>query len=159
MQVIREILYCFAISFQLSGALLIICNSYNTLSRSNLIKNFLKNSFTIKLQENSKENILNYNHEAFLDFIHLQDKNFISFLYIFIGYILGVLGEIHNKKREIIFIILLTISIIWITTKFIKYKNRNIKKITLEELENLNINPTIETADAGDIEGLFYSKK
>lgn len=48
---LKEILYCLAISLQLSGALLIIYNSYNNLSRSNLIKNFLKNSFTKQIQK------------------------------------------------------------------------------------------------------------
>lgn len=52
---LKEILYCLAISLQLSGALLIIYNSYNNLSRSNLIKNFLKNSFTKQIQKEDSE--------------------------------------------------------------------------------------------------------
>lgn len=82
----KEILYCSVISLQLSGTGLLIYNSYNNLNRDKLVKNFLKNSFTIKNQENSKvkKDILNYNYEAFLDFIQLQYKNFVSFIYIFI---------------------------------------------------------------------------
>ncbi len=74
MKVLKELLYCLAISLQLSGALLIISNSYKNLDRDNLIKNFLKNSFTIKTQEENsetKKDILSYNHEAFLDFVQL----------------------------------------------------------------------------------------
>lgn len=74
MKVLKELLYCLAISLQLSGALLIISNSYKNLDHDNLIKNFLKNSFTIKTQEENsetKKDILSYNHEAFLDFVQL----------------------------------------------------------------------------------------
>lgn len=158
---LKEILYCLAISLQLSGAILIIYNSYKNLNRDNLIKNFLKNSFTIKTQEEDseiKKDILSYNHEAFLDFIQLQYKNFISFIYIFIGYILGVLGEIYNKILGIIIIIGCTSVIIYITSKCIKAKIKKIKKINIEEIEKLNIAPNIEMATEEAIYNLFKEK-
>lgn len=155
---LKEILYCLAISLQLSGALLIVSNSYKNLDRDNLIKNFLKNSFTIKTQEEdseTKKDILSYNHEAFLDFIQLQYKNFISFIYIFVGYVLGVLGEIYNKILGIIIIIGCTSAIIYITSKCIKTKIKKTKKIDIEELEKLNIDPNLETASEEYIDSLF----
>lgn len=156
---LEEFLYCLAISLQLSGALLVVYNSYSNLKRDNLIKNFLKNSFTIKIPKNSKskKDLLNYNHEAFLDFICLQYKNFISVIYIFMGYILGIFGKINNEILEImiIIIIILTLVILFATNKAVKYKNKNIKKIELKELEELNISPTIETASDEEIESLF----
>lgn len=156
--VLKELLYCLAISLQLSGALLIISNSYKNLDRDNLIKNFLKNSFTIKTQEENsetKKDVLIYNHEAFLDFIQLQYKNFISFIYIFVGYILGVLGEIYNKILGIIIIIGCTLAIIYITSKCIKTKIKKIKKIDIEEIEKLNIDPNMETVTEEEIDSLF----
>lgn len=158
---LKEILYCLAISLQLSGAILIIYNSGKNLDRDNLIKNFLKNSFTTKTQkENSgiKKDVLIYNHEAFLDFIQLQYKNFISFIYIFVGYILGILGEIHNKILGVMIIIGCTLGVIYITSKCIKTKIKKIKKIDSEELEKLNIDPNMETATEEEIDSLFEER-
>lgn len=156
---LKEILYCLAISLQLSGALLIIYNSYNNLSRSNLIKNFLKNSFTKQIQkedsEIKKKDILIYSHEAFLDFIHLQYKNFASFICIFVGYILGVLGEIQNKMLGIIIIVIFTPFIILIINKIIDNKTKNIKEIETEELKNLNIDPSMKATPPEKIIDLF----
>lgn len=149
------IIYVFAISFQVSGALLLLFYGIST-KRDSIIRRFAGKG--IITQENEK---IDYNNEAYKQEFKNAYMNKLSFFYIATGYLLGVWGKVDEKCRLYAFlaIILLIIIIISLSniiiSKIIKRSKKVNKQIEIEDLKRLGIDPDIGVTTSEEIGKLF----
>lgn len=157
----RTIIYILSLSFQVAGALLLLFFAKST-KRENVVRNFVGNGI-IKIDNNTME--LDYDTNAFKENYRVAYLNKFAFLYIAIGYILGVFGCIEWKSKIVVAILIIfgTIIIMVITYAcvncLIKYLKDSNKKITNEELMKFGIKPNIGTISFDKIDAFFAKKK
>lgn len=143
----EQFIYMVAISFQLAGALLLLVNSSST-KRSNLVKGFAKGKMIFR-DGNTKK--LFYSKEAFVAICQNAYLNKSAFLYISIGYFLGVFGEIDSKDKFVVALCVIILAAVEIAMAYILSKqickhSENIKKeITNDELLILGLEPDAES--------------
>ncbi len=151
------IIYIIAISLQISGAVQLSLSFVST-KRDNVIRNFIGKSI-ISRDNNTKT--VYYDKKAYKQVFKSAYLNKFSFIYIFLGYLLGIWGTIEkeSKHKAAIFIILTTILILTITNLLISLYVKNSKEvnreITNEDLERLHIRPDIENISNEEINKLF----
>lgn len=150
------LLYILAISFQLAGALLILFFSTST-KRDDIIRRFIVKGFIIK-----QGDTIDYDKSALLEEYKSAYLSRLAFLYISVGYILGIWGEISNYSNKFIVFLLIIISTAVIMaisyfgiSKFVKKRKKVNVDITISELEKQNIHPTLEYATNSDMDQLF----
>ena len=92
------ICYIVSISLQLAGALMLIVFAFST-KRENVIRAFAR-SHMITQDGNTKE--LSYNHEAFIETYKTAYYTQISVIFISVGYLLSIFGNIGDKLLSVI---------------------------------------------------------
>lgn len=151
------VLYIIAISFQLSGALLLVIYSTST-KRASVIKRFAGNSF-ISRDGNTKE--ISYDKDELIKSFKDAWLNKIAFLLIASGYIFGIFGEIGeiNKILISIFIIISTVLVMaisyFVVNCIIKYSAEVNKELTNDELNELGIEPNMESLSDKEIDDIW----
>lgn len=147
------IIYIFAISFQVSGALQLLISFVST-KRDDIIRRFIGKGLLFR-DNNTKK--IEYDKSAYKYEYKTAYLNKCSFIYIFIGYLIGVWGIVDNTQRlwAFIFIIILTTLILFITNFVISLylnKSKNInREITNNDLERLHLEPDIENISNKEI--------
>ncbi|MBD5151789.1 MAG: hypothetical protein HDT16_04665 [Oscillibacter sp.] len=150
-------IYIIAISLQLSGALLLLWKAVST-KRNNLIKSFAK-SKVITYDSNTGEII--YNKDAFIETCENAFLNKAAFLYISIGYFLGIWGEIGPDNNKIITaVIIFSISALEIVLTCLvvsiicEHCTKITTPITYDELITLNLDVNQSTISFDEIDEL-----
>lgn len=156
------IIYVIAISLQISGALLLTVFLIST-KRDKVIERFAGKGIITK---DNNLNKLNYNREKFRDSFKEAYLNKLAFVFIVIGYILGIFGKVDNAEKvmvpiEFIVTILVCIStfifmgLAYSIVKIIVENSKKVnKEITPEELEKLGIKSDIENISNESIDNL-----
>lgn len=150
------VIYILAISLQVSGALLLVIFSAST-KRDEIIKRFVGKKLMYREGDDGK---LNYDEQAYKEEFKVALLNKLSFVYIALGYLLGVWGENGKTSKVLttILVILSTIIIMFLSIIFIDLhliKSKNIaREITNEDLKRLNIEPTVQFASENEIDDL-----
>ena len=148
------IVYIISVSFQITGALILIIKCLST-KRRNVVKRFFLNSFSIYSPDS---NILNYNHELFEEEYEKAYYNKISFFSLFIGYIFSPFSDIGSFPRLYValFILLLTLillsAFIFICTLL---RKKGHSKVTMNELINVGIDENLPEMSKEDIDEIF----
>ena len=152
---ISNVLYVFSISLQVAGALLLVLFSIST-NRKDVIKRFIGKRFVV---QSGKE--IDYNHEEFINEYRNSYLNKLAFIYISIGYLIGIFADTNEQYLYLIFIfiILLTGFImllsVGVITKYVKCKKTINSKITSEELLKYNLEPNLQTITKEDIDSYW----
>lgn len=153
-------IYIIAVSFQVSGALLLLIYNIST-KRENIIKNFANNKGFIGRCGTE----ITYNKDGLKEIFKIAYINKISFFYIIIGYIIGVFGKIEENTYiisiivgMIIFIFIFICFGIYIPKQIISSKEKKdaaFFDITNEDIESLNINDTLDSPTDEDIQNML----
>lgn len=153
----KIIMYVISIAMQVAGALLIMFFSLST-KREKVIIKFMSKDW---INEDSNINELEYNHDEFINTYKQEYLGKFSFLYIALGYIFAIFGEIEDKNKIIIsIIVIITTAFIILSTncivKLIIKKSKTInKEITREELNKLNLRPNSSTISNKEIDDIM----
>ncbi len=153
------ILYILSTAFQIAGALLLMINSLST-RRDRVIRRFAGNGI---IHKDNNTNKLSYNKDAFRETFKEAYLNKCAFLFIAIGYSLGIFGNLEgNPKCLALIIIYIATAAIMTLTYFIinliiKNKKEINNEITSSELEKLGIKPDTETISNELIDALIDS--
>ena len=146
------IIFICSISFQVAGALLLMCFSLST-SRKKTIQRFASSRIIHKDGNTGK---LYYKKEVFRNCFREAYLNRVSFFYIALGYMLSVFGKNDCNNYFIVcsFIILVTAFLMSVTHFIVKQviarKKTINSEITDDELQELDIKP--------DMPSLSYAK-
>lgn len=155
----REIIaFIISITFQLSGAILLLINNLR-LDRKYMIRKYInsspnKNIMTI----DETEHKLKYNKENFINEYITVYNNRMSFIYIMIGYLMSIFSEIKDDNRFIIFcsIVLLSFVLILITHAVVKHIVSKQEDISESELEGMDMGFIPFTVEVEDKELDFH---
>ena len=145
-------IYAVAISFQISGALLLLFYNIST-SRKHIVKGFAQKSIIIR-----EENEISYNKEALKKCFKNAWINKIAFILIVLGYILGVFGEIGkvNKILVVVLILKITSIVIFISHLIVSFLIKILpsvnKELTDDEINEIGGEVDIETMSSKDVE-------
>ena len=145
-------IYVVAISFQISGALLLLFYNIST-SRKHIVKGFAQKSIIIR-----EENEISYNKEALKKCFKNAWINKIAFILIVLGYILGVFGEIGkvNKILVVVLILIITSIVIFISHLIVSFLIKILpsvnKELTDDEINEIGGEVDIETMSSKDVE-------
>ncbi len=151
------VIYIIAISFQLSGALLLVFYSIST-KRKNVIKRFAGKCL---IYRDNNTNEITYDKDALKIAFRDAWLNKIAFALIALGYFFGVFGEIDEKNKNLIALVigLLTVMIMilsyFIVTCIIKYSSNINKELSNGELSELGIEPDIESLSNKEIDDII----
>lgn len=154
-------IYILAISFQLAGALLLMVNVLST-RRDRVIRRFVGKGI---LYRDNNTNEISYDEKALKDTFKEAYLSKFAFLFIAVGYVLGVFESPGNVCRELmagiivlvsVFIIAISHLIVCAILKFSKKVNR---KLTNQELIALGIEPDIENISNEEIDKLFRENR
>ncbi len=155
-----KILYIFSIAFQVAGAVLLMFLSLST-NRRKVINRFI-NKNMIFSDGNTKK--LTYDKDEFKNIFKQSYLANFSFLYIIVGYILGIFGntEGFNNWLILIFVVIVTIILIglayFIVMQIIKHSKNINREITNEELEKLDLEPNMESLSDKELEDIFNDR-
>ena len=143
------IAYITAISFQVSGALMLILYAIST-KRKNVIRSFAR-SHMITRNGDTKE--LSYDHDAFVDNYRTAYFSKLSVCFIALGYLFGIFGDIGSSNRGYIAlaIVVSTIFLILVSSVCVKWlltKDSVQKRICNEELEAVGAEPDMESINS-----------
>jgi len=150
---IKALVYIFAISFQVAGAMILLLFTLST-KRLEIIKRF---SGTGMIFRNGDNGELSYNENEFVNTFREGYLNKFAITYIAIGYFLGVFGEIgQNNKVLIAFCVITFTAIILMLTcysveRFLKKASIVNARITNEELKQAGIEPEMESISEEEI--------
>lgn len=150
---IKALVYIFAISFQVAGAMILLLFTLST-KRLEIIKRF---SGTGMIFRNGDNGELSYNENEFVNTFREGYLNKLAITYIAIGYFLGVFGEIgQNNKVLIAFCVITFTAIILMLTcysveRFLKKASIVNARITNEELKQAGIEPEMESISEEEI--------
>lgn len=148
-------IYAVAISFQISGALLLLFYNIST-SRKHIVKEFAQKSIIIR-----EENEILYNKEALKKCFKNAWINKIAFILIILGYILGVFGEIEevNKILVVVLILMITSIVILISHLIVSFLIKILpsvnKELTDDEINEIGGEVDIETMSSKDVEDIL----
>lgn len=150
--------YILSISFQLAGALLLMVNVLST-KRDKVIRRFVGRG---TLYRDNNTNEISYDKNALKDTFKDAYLSKLAFLYIAVGYFMGVFGSVNGYCKMITAItiiiatallILLSHLAVYFILKFSKKVNRELSN---EELTALGIEPDIENISNEEI-GRFFN--
>lgn len=151
------ICYVIAISLQVSGALQLLISSLST-KRDRVIQRFAGKGF-ITRDNNTKE--IFYDGDAYRDVYKTAYLTKFSFGFIFVGYLIGIWGEVEPCARIIasVAIALVTVLILIVLNKminiYVKKSKKTNAKITNVDLERLHIEPDFGNISNEEIDSLF----
>lgn len=153
------LLYIISVSLQIAGALILIVFAISA-RRENVIRIFAKSNMILR-DGNTKK--LLYNHYTFIDTYKTTYYSKISVFFIAVGYIIGVFGENRSDKKFVVAITIsaMTIGLIflsWLCVKLLAKQDIVQRKITSEELEEIGVEPNMESLSNEQIEALFNEK-
>lgn len=157
---IKTIVYIFAISFQVAGAMILLLFTLST-KRLEIIKRF---SGTGMIFRNGETGELSYNENEFVNTFREGYLNKFAITYIAIGYFLGIFGEIgQNNKVLIAFCVITFTTIILMFTyyfveSFLKKSSIVNARITNKELEQAGIEPEMESISGEEISKMFQQE-
>ena len=149
-----NIIYILSISFQITGALLLLFYSTSA-KREAIIRRFVGKGLLTR--EGDK---VEYNQEAYKNEYVLAYLNKFSFGYIAGGYLLNVFINTENECKwlVVICILLLTPLIMFFSLKgisfLVSYLKRN-DKITNEDLKAFDIKPDMDLMTSEDVDQLL----
>jgi hypothetical protein len=151
-----NILYILAISFQLAGALLLICHYMGNTKKQ--IKDSYFSQDAIVKTENGKVKLRKEKVRTKAAEIYI---NRIAFGYIAIGYFLGIFGEIEDKSRGLIVFLIAITTFLWMAIGLIVQKKEPNKRFQndLEIDENELPEGIGKTVTTEDIEKMFQCNK
>ena len=150
-------IYVLSIALQVAGALLLMKNVLST-KRDNVIRRFSGHNV---IEKDNNTNEISYNADVFIDTYRQAYLSKAAFLYIAMGYLLGVFGTTEgcSKLLLVIGIVLLTAFFMVIAYKVVEMILKRSKDvntaITNEDLERLKIKPTMTNISNADIDALF----
>lgn len=155
-----SLIYIIAVSLQVSGAVLLLVYNFSV-KRENIIKTFANDKGYILRQGSD----IDYDKDRLKEIFKIAYINKISFIYIIIGYILGVFGEIgeNTYKSSIVLgiivfgLILVLIGICIAKQKLIskEKKNPTFFDITNKDLDKLNVKDALELATNEDVNNMI----
>lgn len=152
-------IYILSISFQVAGALLLMTNVLST-RRDNVIRRFIGNSIIIRDNNTGK---LEYDHNSLYNTFREAYLSRCAFVEIIIGYLIGIFSKNEGVSNKLLYagaVILITILLIFLSkfiVSIIITRNKNVNRvITNEELNSLNLHPTIENLSMDDIDSIFH---
>lgn len=149
-------MYCISVSLQITGAVIVVNLSLNSLKRKNVLQDFLGTNF---VHFDSFTNKLNYDINVFNQYVLNRITLIVSILYISAGIILGVifLNDGLYLICKIVIIFILIIVLFFITRIFVNFiiSNSKLNKpFTKEELNECNLNQHAETITIEDIDNM-----
>lgn len=151
------VFYIIAISFQIAGALLLMFSSLST-KRRKIVEKFVNKDMVF---EDGNTNEINYNEEGLKDIFKVAYLSKVSFFYIALGYIIGILGENEGVSKIIIAIAIIGLTAIiigasyFIVEQVLKHSKKVNKKLTKEELVEYNLQATMISISNEEIDKLF----
>ena len=151
------IAYTLSLSFQLSGAVLLLIYAFST-KRNSIINSFFKNSFS-SFDRESKT--LHYNHDVFVQEFIITYSNKIAVFFLVIGYIGSIWGNPNGQSKWMItgITLVITFAIIMITVVCVRLIIPKLPKVrqivTMEELIHIDINPNMETLSKNDLDEMM----
>lgn len=146
--------YVFAISLQISGAVMLLWYSAST-KRDDVIKRFMKRRF---VSENKNTNSIEYDEKTYKEEFKVAYLNKISFGYIAVGYIINVWGDCSSfcKIFIVMVIVICSVLVMFLTYKGVLLWTHFSKKVNMkisnEDLERLGICPDFTTVSFDEIE-------
>ena len=158
---VNYLIYIVAISLQLSGALLLLCNSIST-KRSSMVKSFAK-SRLITLDGNTHK--VSYNKKAFIATCESTYLNKAAFAFVAMGYFIGIFGEIGTENKLVAAILVFLFSgieqgITYLIVSVICESSPKVTTpITYEELESLDLEVNQSTLSNDEIDKLMNMNK
>ena len=150
-------IYILAISFQLAGALLLMVNVLST-RRDKVIRRFVGKGM---IYRDNNTNEISYDETALKDTFKEAYLSKLAFLFIAIGYVLGVFKSPDSDCRMWLALIIIFVSIFIIATSYLvvnaitKFSKKVNRKLPNQELLALGIEPDIENISNEEIDKLF----
>lgn len=157
---IKAIVYIFAISFQVAGAMILLLFTLST-KRLEIIKSF---SGTGMIFRNGETGELGYNENEFVNTFREGYLNKFAITYIAIGYFLGIFGEIEQNNKVLIAFCVITFTTIilmftyYFVESFLKKSSIVNARITNKELEQAGIEPEMESISGEEISKMFQQE-
>ena len=152
-----KMIYAISIALQVAGALLLMVNTLSV-KRDNVILRFMGHNL-ITRDGNTKE--ITYDSKALITLYQQAYLSKIAFVYIIIGYTLGVFGDMDACSRILLVVLIVSFSMLLILVShkivqmIIKHSKNINTPITNADLERLGIKPNIETASDDEIDAMF----
>lgn len=150
-------IYAISIALQVAGALLLMVNTLSV-KRDNVIIRFAGHNL-ITRNGNTKE--INYDSKVLITLYQQAYLSKIAFIYIVIGYTLGVFGNVDTCSKILLVVLIISFSMLLILVSYkivgmiIKHSKNINTPITNKDLEKLGIKPDIETVSDDEIDALF----
>lgn len=147
-------IYALSISLQVAGALMLMINSLST-KRKKVIQRFVGHTL---IYRDNNTNEITYNENVFRDTYRVAYLSKFAFLYIAVGYFIGIFATIAAGSKAITAIGVLLFTIVFIALAYLvvrlilKYSKEINCKITNAELEELGIEPDLENISEGVID-------
>lgn len=157
---IKAIVYIFAISFQVAGAMILLLFILST-KRLEIIKRF---SGTGMIFRDGDTGELSYNENEFVNTFREGYLNKFAITYIAIGYFAGIFGEIGQNSGVLIAfcVITFTAMILMLTCYLVEMVLKKASvvnaRITNEELEQAGIEPDMESISREEIKKNFQQE-
>ncbi len=124
-----NVAYILAIAFQVSAGLLLIGNTAT--KREGIIKAYCAQNRGIGFDQEG--NLIDYS--GLRDVIKKTWINKIAFFYLFVGYLVGVLGEVSiNREEALVIIAFLMIPLCIVPYKIAEYKIKKFGAITNDDI-------------------------
>lgn len=150
-------IYVLSVSLQVAGALMLMINSLST-KRAKVIQRFAGHTL---IWRDNNTNEISYDEEVFKDTYKEAYLSKFAFLYIAMGYFMGIFAiiDVESKVMIAVGVVILTIAFIvlayLVVRLILKYNKKITCKITNEELEELGIEPDIENISNDEIEKMW----
>ena len=126
---IINVIYILSISFQLAAGLLLVGNTIT--SKKGIIKTYCAQHTAIAFEENG----ILANCSGLKEVVRTTWMNRIAFSYLFIGYLVGIWGEVSvNKEISFWVIAFLTLFLVGVTCKYAKYRSEKFGSITINDI-------------------------
>ena len=154
------LVYIFSISFQVAGAMILLLFTLST-KRLEIIKRF---SGTGMILRNGDTGELNYNENEFVNTFREGYLNKAAITFIAIGYFAGVFGEIGQNNRVLVAFCVITFTTIilmltcYSVESFLKKSPVVNARITNKELEQVGIEPDMESISGEEISKMFQQE-
>lgn len=139
-------IYAVSISLQVAGALMLMINSIST-KRKRVIQRFAGHSL---IYRDNNTNEITYDEKVFKDTYKEAYLSKCAFLYIAMGYFMGIFATIDSEKKVLVAIGVVVLTIAFLALAYLvvflilQYNKEVNKKITNEELKTFGIEPHIE---------------
>lgn len=153
----ETIAYVLSVSFQLSGAVLLLLYAFST-KRERVIISFFKNSFSVL---DGETEALCYDHDAFVKEYMITYSNKIAVFLLCSGYLIGIWGKFEGQNKWLIcgIILITTIAIVFVAITGVKLFVSRAKKVQRivanEELESIGISSNMKSLSKKDLDELF----